>query len=279
MKIKDIGVCMASPEDDIRTFEFARTFAASRDAHLSCAAFTILPPMFTGYGIGGAGEVYTSILQEARSAMIAAWDAFEQKQAGKEPAVEMRHFETFSNRVEALSAMNARHADLVIVRAPDKSDAQPHADMLEGVLMGSGRPVLVLPVGWNGKTVGKRAVVGWDASREAARALHHSMLVLSDDANVCIVTVDASPGETGYGQVPGWDIGAHLSRHGYKVEVRNEDSTGRSVTHALLDLATFCDADLIVLGGYRHSRLRQSVLPGVTRTMLRTSKVPILLSH
>ena len=279
MKIKDISVCMASPEDDMKAFEFARTFAESRNAHLSCAAFTILPPMFAGYGIGGAGEVYASILQEARNAMIAAWDKFEKKQAGKEPAVEMRHFETFSNRVEALSAMNARHADLVIVRAPDESDAQPHADMLEGVLMGGGRPVLVLPVGWTGETVGDRAVVAWDASRESARALHDSMLVLSDDAKVCVATVDANPGETGYGQVPGWDIGAHFSRHGYQIEVRNEDSAGRSVPNVLLDVATSLDADLIVLGGYRHSRLQQTVLPGVTRTLLRKSKVPLLMSH
>jgi len=279
MKIKDISVCMSSPEDDMKAFEFARAFAEARNAHLSCAAFTILPPMFTGYGIGGAGEVYASMLQEARNAMRAAWDNFEQKQVGKEPAVEMRHIETFSNRVEALSAMNARHADIVIVRPPDKSDVQPHADMLEGVLMGAGRPVLVLPADWTGETVGNRAVIAWDASREAARALHDSMLVLSDDAKVWIAAVDANPGETGYGQAPGWDIGAHVSRHGYKVEVRNEDSTGRSVPHVLLDLATSCDADLIVLGGYRHSRLQQSILPGVTRTLLRTSKVPLLLSH
>ncbi len=168
---------------------------------------------------------------------------------------------------------------LVCIRAPDKSEVQPHADMLEGVLMGGGRPVLVLPADWTGETVGNRAVVAWDASREAARALHDSMLVLSDDAKVWIAAVDANPGETGYGQAPGWDVGAHVSRHGYKVEVRNEDSTGRSVPHVLLDLATSCDADLIVLGGYRHSRLQQSVLPGVTRTLLRTSKVPLLLSH
>ena len=175
--------------------------------------------------------------------------------------------------------MNARHADLVIVRAPDKLEAQPHADMLEGVLMGGGRPVLVLPADWAGETVGDRAVVAWDASRESTRALHDSMLVLSEDAKVCVATVDANPGETGYGQVPGWDIGTHFSRHGFNVEVRNEDSTGRSVPNVLLDVATSFDADLIVLGGYRHSRFQQSILPGVTRTLLRTSKVPLLLSH
>jgi nucleotide-binding universal stress UspA family protein len=279
MKIRDISVCMASPHEDMQAFEFAYDFAMAHNAHLSCAAFTILPPMFTGYGIGGAGEVYASILQETRNMMKSAWDGFEAGLAGREPAVEMRHLETFPSRVEAMSAMNARHADLVIVRAPDESDPQPHADMVEGVLMGSGRPVLVLPVGWSGRTIGDRAVVAWDASREAARALHDGMLVLSDDAKVCIATVDAYPSETGYGAGAGWDIGAHFSRHGYEVEVRNEDSMGRSVADALLDLTVSYDANLVILGGYRHARLQQAIVPGVTRSLLRTSKVPLLLSH
>jgi len=279
MRIKDISVCMASPEDDMKAFEFARHFAAERNAHLNCAAFSILPPMFTGYGIGGAGEVYVSIIKETRAMMKSAWDKFEEKQVRSEPAVEMRRFETFSNHVEAVSATNARHSDLVIVRAPDETEEQPHADMLEGALMGGGRPVLMLPVGWNGESLGDRVVVGWDASREAARALHDGMMLMSKDAKVCVATVDAKPAEAGHGEGPGWDIGGHLSKHGYNVEVRNEDSIGRSAAHALLDLTASYDADLLVLGGYRHSRLRQAVWPGVTRTLLRASNIPLLLSH
>ncbi|KJS35359.1 MAG: hypothetical protein VR74_16680 [Hyphomonas sp. BRH_c22] len=73
--------------------------------------------------------------------------------------------------------------------------------------------------------------------------------------------------------------GAHLARHGCNVEVRNEDSIGRPVAKALLDVSASFDADLIVMGGYRNSRLQQAFLPGVTRTLLHETRVPLLLSH
>ncbi|MCA8891293.1 MAG: universal stress protein [Hyphomonas sp.] len=279
MKIKDISVCMASPDGDKAAFDFAKMLAVANDAHLSCAAFTVLPPMILGYGDGSAGEVYASILQQTRDTMSGAWKKFEDSLDQQSPAIEMRHFEAFPNRVESLSAMNARHADIVVVRAPGKSDEQPHADLLEGVLLGGGRPVLIVPEEWSGTTVGQRAMIAWDASREATRALHDSLLLMNGDAKVCVATVDAKPGDTSHGAGPAWDVGAHLSRHVADVEVRNEDSIGRSTAEALMDVATSFDADLIVMGGYRHSRLQQAFLPGVTRTLLREAKVPLLLSH
>jgi nucleotide-binding universal stress UspA family protein len=165
------------------------------------------------------------------------------------------------------------------VRAPGKSDEQPHADMLEGVLLGGGRPVLIVPEDWSGSTIGTRAMIAWDASREATRAMHDSLLVIQEDATVCVATVDAKPGDTGHGAGPAWDIGAHLARHGCSVEVHNEDGMGRSTAEVLMDVASSFGADLIVMGGYRHSRLQQAFLPGVTRTLLREAKVPLLLSH
>ncbi|HAE27426.1 hypothetical protein HAD_16632 [Hyphomonas adhaerens MHS-3] len=279
MKIKDISVCMASPDGDKAAYDFAQALASANNAHLSCAAFTVLPPMILGYGDGSAGEVYASIVQQTRDTMSGAWAKFEERLNTQDPPVEMRRIEAFPNRVEALSAMNARHADIVVVRAPGKSDEQPHADMLEGVLLGGGRPVLIVPEGWTGTTVGKRAMIAWDASREATRAMHDSLLLMQDDAKVCVTTVDAKPGDTGHGAGPAWDIGAHLARHVADVEVRNEDSIGRSTAEALMDVATSFDADLIVMGGYRHSRLQQAFLPGVTRTLLSEAKVPLLLSH
>ena len=278
MKIKDISVCMASPDGDKGAFEFARAFAAAHDAHLSCAAFTILPQVVIGYEDVGGAEMYAAMIQEAREAMAGVWDKFEEGLAN-EPMIEVRRFEAMQNRVEALSGMNARHADLVIVQAPGEKDQQPHADMLEGVLLGGGRPVLVLPADWKKETVGSRTVVAWDASREATRALHDGLLLMPEGAKVCIATVDAKPGDTGYGAGPAWDIGAHLARHGCEVEVRNEDSIGRSVAEALIDVAASVEADLIVMGGYRHARLQQAFLPGVTRTLLREAKIPLLLSH
>lgn len=278
MEIKDVSVCLASPVGDKAVFEFARAFAEARAAHLSCAAFTLLPQMVIGYEDVAGAEMYAAAVQETREAMGAEWDKFAESLA-IEPTIEVRRFEAAQSRVEALSGMNARHADLVIVPAPGEDNAQAYDDMLEGVLMGGGRPVLVVPRDWKKETVGARVVIGWDASREATRALHDALLILPEGADVLLVTVDAQPGDTGYGGGPGWDIGAHLSRHGLKVEVRNEDSAGRSAARALADAAMAYDADLMVMGGYRHSRLRQTFVPGVTRSLLRDVKIPLLLSH
>ncbi|MEZ5997835.1 MAG: universal stress protein [Hyphomonas sp.] len=279
MQIRDISVCLASPDGDKAAFEFARDVAAAHNAHLSCAAFTILPQIVIGYGDAVGAEMYATLIQETRTAMTEAWDRFEDQSLRTEDTIELRRFEVMQNRVEALSAMNARHADLVVVTAPGADDEQPHADMLEGALLGGGRPVLVLPAGWKKPVFGKRTVMAWDGGREASRALHDSLMVMPQGALVLLTTVDAKPGETGYGAGPGWDIGAHLARHGCTVEVRNEDSIGRSTAEALLDVATAYDADLIVMGGYRHPRLQQAVMGGVTRKLVREAKVPLLLSH
>lgn len=279
MKVKDISVCMASPSGDKAVFDFARTYAEGLGAHLSCAAFTVLPPMIVGYHDAAAGEAYAAMVSETRMLMDRAWEKFEAPLLREDPPIEVRRLEVLPNGVEATSAMNARHADLVIVRQPGRSEEQPHADMLEGALLGGGRPVLVVPDSWKTKPIGTRILIGWDASREATRAMHDSLLIARDDAKICLMTIDARPGGDRHGDGPGWDVGAHLSRHGYEVEVRNEDGIGRPDADVIQDVAASMNADLVVLGGYRHSRLRQTFVPGVTRILLRESKVPLLLSH
>ncbi|MDP1554803.1 MAG: universal stress protein [Hyphomonas sp.] len=151
--------------------------------------------------------------------------------------------------------------------------------MIEAALLGSGRPVLVAPVDWKPRQVGRKIVTGWDASGEAARAMHDALLLAAEDAEITIVTVDAKPGSLDHGDAPGLDIAAHLARHGLKVELRNEANLGRSTHEVLMQVATDINADLMVLGGYRHSRLQQTLFGGVTRNMLRDVKLPLLLSH
>ncbi len=93
-----------------------------------------------------------------------------------------------------------------------------------------------------------------------------------------MIAVDASPAYEG-DTFAGYDISAHLARHGLKVSLRQPDSFGRSIDRALLDEASDCKADLIVMGGYGHSRLREFVLGGVTRALTSQCPLPILISH
>jgi nucleotide-binding universal stress UspA family protein len=179
----------------------------------------------------------------------------------------------------SIHGMQARHADVTIVDLPasDTSDAS-HA-LLEGPLFESGRPIIVIPPEWKLREIGRSVLVCWKSTREAARALGDAEDFLGAADRVTVVTVDAKPSDDGYGVHPGSDISAHLARRGVKVELVNLDSTGRSEAKAIQDQALAVGADLIVMGGYGRSRMSEFIFGGVTREMLKTSTLPVLMAH
>jgi len=176
--------------------------------------------------------------------------------------------------------VHARYADVAVMTRPSEgAGAELREEIIEGVLFHSGRPALIAPPGWSGKTIGKRVVVAWDASREATRALSEAQAILDKAEKITVVTVDAKPKMFGHGDQPGANIAAHLSRRGLPAEVRNVDSMGRSASLAILEEAQALDADLVVMGGYAHSRLRELVFGGATRELLRSATIPLLMAH
>ncbi len=96
---------------------------------------------------------------------------------------------------------------------------------------------------------------------------------------VTVVTVDAKPKMFGHGDQPGANIAAHLNRRGLNANVRNVDGLGRSPAAAILEEANRLNADLVVMGGYAHSRLRDLMFGGATRDLLRDANVPLLMAH
>jgi len=175
--------------------------------------------------------------------------------------------------------MRARHADVTIVAQPLGVAADGDWTLLEAALFQSGRPVIIIPQGWKRNPIGRSVVVGWKPTREAARALGDASPLLAAADRVSVVTVDARPSEEAYGPHPGVDISAHLARRGYKTELTNLSSMGRSEAAAILEQARAVNADLIVMGGFGHSRFSEIVFGGVTRELLRTTTIPILMSH
>lgn len=279
MQLKDILVCVASAEDDGGALALASVIATSADAHLSCAAIGVLPTPVAPYGELGPGVIFTELMEQGGKAVAAFWRATEALVAREDRAIEMRRVQVFASQVESTTAMHARHADLVVVGAPVVGLEQPHADMIEGALLGGGRPVLVAPRGWRGGPLGERVFVAWDASREAARAVHDALCLIRPGADVCIVTIDAEPRPMGHGENPGIDIATHLARHNLRVDLRREDSLGRPLAQTLRETAVSFNPDLIVMGGYRHPRLQQALFGGATRAALRDPIAPLFLSH
>jgi nucleotide-binding universal stress UspA family protein len=184
----------------------------------------------------------------------------------------------YTAMVEAL-ATNARYADIVILGQADPDDGSAPLYLPEEVTLASGRPSLVIPYIGPSATLGQRVTVAWDASRESARAVNDALPILKRAQAVNVVIVNASDQPLRHGEQPGADIALHLARHGIKVEAKRIDSRDVDVPNIILSHIADQSSDLLVMGAYGHSRLRELVLGGVTRAMLHDMTVPVLMAH
>jgi len=173
------------------------------------------------------------------------------------------------------TVLNGRYADLVILgqrwsdydglRYPDPAD----------VVLDVGCPVLVVPRAGQFERIERHALVAWNGSREAARAVRDALPLLKLVAAVTVLAVNAEQG----GEEPGADIARHLARHGITVEIDQSTAPDMATADVLLSRAADLGSDLIVMGAYGHARMRETILGGVTRSMLEQMTVPVLMSH
>jgi nucleotide-binding universal stress UspA family protein len=180
-----------------------------------------------------------------------------------------------------VATLHSRYADMAIVGQTDPDDDAlgSTGDLPERIVLGSGRPVLVVPYAGTFKTVGQRVLVAWNASREATRSINDALPLLEGAAKVTVLAINPRGGLRGHGELPGADIALHLARHGVRAEASSLTSHDVVVGALLLSQAADLDADLIVMGAYGQSRLREFVLGGATREILRTMTVPVFMAH
>ena len=122
-------------------------------------------------------------------------------------------------------------------------------------------------------------MVAWNASREASRAVHDALPLLVAAKEVVILVIDPDDVGATLGRQPGSGVARHLEHHGASVRVKTVESGRRRAGEVILAEATAESADLLVMGGYGHSKLREALLGGATRTLLADATLPILLSH
>ena len=175
--------------------------------------------------------------------------------------------------------LHARYADLTIVGQGLDLDDAPYdlAFLPEELALGVGRPVLVVPRYGTFETVGERVLIAWNGSREATRAVHDALPLLQLATNVTVLSID--PDTHAGPRVPSADIALHLARHGVAAERLSTLGVDIGVGDLLLSRAADLGADLIVMGAYGHSRVREMVLGGATRQILQHMTVPVLMSH
>lgn len=301
MALKDLLV-IVEPGDPVGSqVDVAVALAARHAAHLT--GLCVVPPLtLSEAGLPWSGsaieaealeQVQASVRGEHTAAVQRLEAAFRKAAADLVTPVEWR---VVDGRPGDMAPLHARYADLTVMRQVDPRHPTPASDgLVEAVMLGSGRPALVVPYAGRFAAIGRCIVVAWNASREAARALNDALPLLERADKVTVLAVnpgrgaggDDEPPPTasavfgigGQGSWPAADIAHHLARHAVKAEASYTISDDIDVGNAILSRAADLGADLIVMGGYGHSRAREFVLGGATRTILESMTVPVLMSH
>ena len=281
MSYKTLLVLLDSSHDSITRLDSACNLAANFGAHLSALAMTQRVVPVVAAGIGAATAVMDVGQQEEarKEAQLLAVEA-DKHLAARSQLGDVRWSSQELFVLREVAAIHGRQSDLIIAGPPsDDRNTHIREAAFEGALFSSGRPVLLLPSNWQGTPNLENILVAWDASREAARALSDAAPLIEKAKSITVAVVDPEPGHQGFGDNPGNDIATVLSRHCNKVELDTIPNGGSGVAQALQTKAADIAADLIVMGGYGHSRLRDSLFGGVTRDMVQSSRVPVLISH
>jgi nucleotide-binding universal stress UspA family protein len=277
-ELREIVVFLDGRAETAGILEFVGVLAQEHGARLTAVFIqpeptVTQPEMFArGKGILDVIEDHRGQLEGIEADGRALFDKVARRQAIRS---EWRSVSYLSSDV----GVHAHYADLVVVVRPDpEGQTAGPPGLVESLVLTSGRPIIVLPPRGTASRV-RRILVGWNARREAVRAVADALPVLVRAEVVEVLVIDPERQPAGHGQEPGADIARHLARHGAQVEVRRLSSGGEDVGRLLLSQAAAFGADLVVMGAYGHSHLSEWVFGSVTRAVLRAAGLPVLMSR
>lgn len=278
MSIKDIVVYVDEKPASARLADIALGLAERLDAHLAAVHVVTLHPVPSHLRTGMYQQIIKLLEDEAKKSAETAERQFRQAMARFRVSGEWRIARGDPRRQAAL---HARYADLAVIGQHNPDSAATLLDSLspEDVVLEAGRPALVIPYAGKFDRFGERILVAWNSSRESARAVADAMPFLRAAKEVTVLAINPRTGEDAHGEVPGMDIAAHLARHGVKVTATQTPSVDLAVSDAILNRVSDDGMDMLVMGAYGRSRLRELVLGGVTRDLLKHMTVPVLMSH
>jgi len=285
MGFKDVVVHMESGATAEHRLQYAIEFARQHEAHLS--GLFVIEPLHLGayFTPPAASYVDVAVLEEIdrkqREAEMKVASTIETKfrdLCGRAGVSSEWHVAVGDPAEQMI--LNARCADLAIIGQidPDHLPSDAADRLPEQTAISSGRPSLVFPYTGQFATVGRNVLLAWSHTREAARAANDALPILKRADKVTILIVNPRDAEEG-GDVPSLDIAQHLARHGVKAEAAFTVAKDVDIADILLSRASDIDADLLVMGCYGHSRLRELVLGGTTRSILTEMTVPVFMSH
>lgn len=273
--IKDLLLVIDISTNDDAIVAAAVRMAVKHGAHLSVALFSVIPvPDYTVM-------VYPPFVtfEEYREKTEAKQRSLRDRAARAGVDVEIRILSDTARILLDKTPAQTRYADLVLFGPPATwEDEWLRRRVLENVILGSGRPVLSLPLDGTVPSF-ERALIGWNAGPEATRAIQVALPHLSAEAEVVVGIVNPEMSADHHGSDPGADIACHLARHGLRVDVSTSTAGSGAEAEALRSMAVDRGVDLLVLGAFARSRLRELILGGVTEDMIGAVATPTLLMH
>ena len=274
--LKDIVVNLSSRAAQDFAADYATSIAATFGAHVAGIAF-LYEPVIPDGTLGGIPVDLIELQREENSkAANAAVGRFEAATKTAGVSAETRVLDATLGGAAALFGQIARRFDVAVVGQAQREHGASEELMIEGALFESGRPVVVVPyIQKQGLTL-DRVLACWDGGRMSARAIADAMPFLERAKAVDIVIVAE---ERKNDEITGANMTEHLARHGVTANVKRIARGDLAIADVILDYAADSGADFMVMGGYGHSRLREFILGGVTRGILGSMTVPVLMSH
>lgn len=279
MAYKSILTIVTDPQAAAHQVDAAVDLARRFDAHLEvlCVGIDRAP---NGYYYAGAvpvvsDETFVQAQEDARASATAMQARLENEDIRWSVDSSVAQIGALSSQV----GLRARFSDLVVLAPPYGTKVGPEAEaVVESALFEGHAPVLVLPKGGNGASFGSRIVLAWNQSNEAMNAARAALPLLKAATSVSVTVIDP-PASGPERAEPGGLITQYLVRQGVKAEVAVLAKTLPKVSDVLGQHARDIGADLIVMGAYGHSRFREAILGGATRSMLENAGIPVLMAH
>jgi nucleotide-binding universal stress UspA family protein len=258
-----------------RRLKLVAALAKQADIRITGAFVTGLPGSAAFADLQGWAVMVDAYMTSQRDEAAKAEAAFRSEMGQLKLAGEWLFRE--ADLTESVTTL-ARLHDLVVLGQPEPSEPVI-ALRPEEVVLAAGRPVLVIPYAGDFSEIGRHVIVAWSGTRESARALHDAMFLIERAETVTILEVDRPGSDGGAADLSAADVVAALKRRGITAKAEATVSDGTPVADIILSLAADLSADLVVMGAWGHSRLREFVLGGVSRGILKEMTVPVLMSH
>jgi nucleotide-binding universal stress UspA family protein len=275
--IKDLVVNLSGGDERDVAADYAISVAQGYGAHVVGVAF-VYEPVIPGSLLGGIPTDLIEVQREENSkAAKAAVARFEAAAKATGVSAETRLLDASIAGASDLFGRIARRFDTAVVGQAHGEQGASEELLIEGALFGSGRPVIIVPRIQTKPLTLDRVMVCWDGSRPASRAIGDAMPLLARGKAIEIVVVTGEGDKSG--EITGTNMKRHLARHGIETEIKRVAAGNVGVQGAILAHAGASGADFIVMGAYGHSRLREFILGGVTRSILKSMPAPVLMSH